>query len=46
MFQSRQHDLFACLFDLAGQEHLVEYSVDLVEVEDQIQLAYIAEELV
>lgn len=46
MFQSREHDLFACLFNLARQEHFIQDSVDLVEVEDQIQLAHIAEELI
>lgn len=44
MFQSRQHDLLTRLLDLAGQEDLVEDGVDLVEVEDQVQLADVAEE--
>lgn len=44
VFQSRQHDLLARLLDLAGQEDLVEDSVDLVEVEDQVQLADVAKE--
>lgn len=44
MFQPRQHNLLTCLLDLSSQKHLVEYRVDLVEVEDQIQLAHIAEE--
>ena len=44
MLQPRQHDLLARLLDLAGQEDLVEDSVDLVEVEDQVQLADVAEE--
>jgi hypothetical protein len=44
VLQPRQHDLLARLLDLAGQEDLVEDSVDLVEVEDQIQLADVAEE--
>lgn len=44
MLQSRQHDLLARLLDLAGQEDLVEDGVDLVEVEDQVQLADVAEE--
>lgn len=46
MFQPRQHNLLARLLDLAGQEDLIEDSVDLVEVEDQIQLADVAEESV
>lgn len=44
MFQSRQHDLLARLLDLAGKEDLVEDGVDLVEVEDQVQLADVAKE--
>lgn len=44
MLQPRQHDLFARFLDLAGQEDFVEDSIDLVEVEDQIQLANVAEE--
>lgn len=44
MFQPRQYDLFARLLNLAGQEDLVENSIDLVEVEDEIQLADVAEE--
>lgn len=46
MLQPRQHDLFARLFDLAGQKHLVQDGIDLVEVEDQVQLAHVAEELI
>lgn len=44
MLQSRQNNLLARLLDLAGQEDLVEDGVDLVEVEDQVQLADVAEE--
>lgn len=44
MLQPRQHDLLARLLDLAGEEHLVEDGVDLVEVEDEIELADVAEE--
>ena len=44
MLQPRQHNLLACLLDLAGQEDLVQDGVDLVEVEDQVQLADVAEE--
>lgn len=44
MLQPRQHDLLARLLDLAGQEDLVEDGVDLVEVEDQVKLADVAEE--
>lgn len=44
MLEARQHDLLARLFDLSCQEHLVEDGVDLVEVEDQVQLADIAKE--
>lgn len=36
--------MFARLFDLAREEHLVEDSVHLVKVEDQIQFADVAEE--
>lgn len=44
MLQPRQHNLLARLLDLAGQEDLVQDGVDLVEVEDQVQLADVAEE--
>jgi hypothetical protein len=43
MLQPRQHDLLARLLDLAGQEDLVQDGVDLVEVEDQVQLAHVPE---
>jgi len=46
MLQSREDHLFTRLFNLAGEKYLVQYSIYLVEVEDQIQLADIAEELV
>lgn len=36
MFQPRQHHLFTRLLDLARQEDLIEDSVDLVKVEDEI----------
>lgn len=44
MLEPRQHDLLARLLDLAGQEDLVEDGVDLVEVEDEVELAHVAEE--
>jgi len=44
VFQARQDDLLARLLDLAGQEDLVEDGVDLVEVEDEVELADIPEE--
>ena len=46
MFQPRQHDRLTRLLDLARQKHLVQDSVDLVEIEDEIQFAHVAEELV
>jgi len=46
VFQSRQDDLFTRLFNLSSEKDFIEYSIDLVEVEDEIQLANIAEELV
>lgn len=46
MFQPRQHDLLTRLFDLACQKDLIEDSVDLVEVEHEVQLAHVPEELV
>lgn len=46
MLQSRQNDLFARLFNLARKKHLVEDSVYLVKVEDQVQFADVAEESV
>lgn len=44
MFQPRQHNLLTGLLDLSSQEHLVEYGVDFVKVEDQVQLTDVAEE--
>ena len=44
MLQPRQDDLLAGLLDLAGEEDLVEDGVDLVEVEDEVELAHVAEE--
>lgn len=44
MLESREHDLLASLFDLASKEDLVEDGVDLVEVEDEVELAHVAEE--
>jgi hypothetical protein len=44
MLQPRQHHLSTCLLYLARQEDLIEDRIDLVEVEDQIQLAHIAKE--
>lgn len=44
MLQARQDDLLARLLNLAGEEHLVEDGVDLVEVEDEVELADVAEE--
>ena len=44
MLQSRQNNLLARLLNLARKEHLIQDGVHLVEVEDQIQLAHVAEE--
>lgn len=44
MLQPRQHDLLARLLNLPGQEHLIENRIDLVEVEDEVELAHVAEE--
>ena len=44
VLQPRQDDLLAGLLDLAGEEDLVEDGVDLVEVEDEVELAHVAEE--
>lgn len=44
MLQPRQNNLLTCLLNLARQEHLIQNSIHLVEVEDQIQLAHVAEE--
>jgi len=35
MFKSCQDDLLACLFDLPSQEHLVQYSIDLLPFPSQ-----------
>ncbi|KAJ3579931.1 hypothetical protein NPX13_g634 [Xylaria arbuscula] len=44
MLEAREDDLLARLLDLAGEEDLVEDGVDLVEVEDEVELADVAEE--
>jgi len=44
MLQPRQNNLLARLLNLAGQEHLVQDGIHLVEVEDQVELADVAEE--
>lgn len=44
MLQPREHNLFTRLLNLASQKHLVQNSVDLVKVEDQVELADVAEE--
>lgn len=44
MLEPRKHDLFTRLLNLAGEEDLVEDGVDLVEVEDEVELADVAEE--
>lgn len=36
--------MLARLLDFAGQEDLVQYGIDLVEVKDQVELADVAEE--
>lgn len=46
MLQPSQDNLLTRLFNLAGQKDLVQDGVDLVKVEDEIELADIAEELV
>jgi hypothetical protein len=44
VFQPGKHDLLTRLLDLAGEEDLIEDGVHLVKVEDQVQLADVAEE--
>lgn len=44
VLQPRQNNLLARLLNLARQEDLVQNSIHLVEVEDEIQLAHVAEE--
>eukprot|EP00310_Coccolithus_braarudii_P023054 CAMPEP_0183353680 /NCGR_PEP_ID=MMETSP0164_2-20130417/34525_1 /TAXON_ID=221442 /ORGANISM="Coccolithus pelagicus ssp braarudi, Strain PLY182g" /LENGTH=183 /DNA_ID=CAMNT_0025526403 /DNA_START=445 /DNA_END=993 /DNA_ORIENTATION=- len=43
---SVEDGLLGCLLHLASEEELVEDHVHLVEVEDQVKLAYVAKELV
>jgi len=43
MLQPREHNLLTRLLDLAGQKHLVEDRIDLVEVEDKIELTDVSE---
>ena len=44
MLEAGEDDLLAGLLDLAGEEDLGEDGVDLVEVEDEVELADIAKE--
>jgi hypothetical protein len=44
VLEAREDDLLARLLDLAGEEDLIEDGVDLVEVEDEVELADVAEE--
>ena len=44
MLQPRQNNLLARLLNLARQKDLVEDRVDLVKVEDEVELAHVAEE--
>lgn len=44
VLQAREHDLLARLLNLAGEEDLVKDGVHLVEVEDEVELADVAEE--
>jgi hypothetical protein len=44
MFQPRQHNLLTRLLNLARQKDLIQNGVDLVKVEDEVQLADVAEE--
>lgn len=44
MFQPRQHNLLARLLNLARQKDLIENGVHLVKVEDEVELADVAEE--
>jgi hypothetical protein len=43
MLQPREHNLLTRLLDFAGQKHLVEDRIDLVEVEDKIELTDVSE---
>lgn len=44
MLQPRQNNLLTRLLNLPRKEHLVQYGVHLVKVEDEVQLAHVAEE--
>ena len=44
--QSFEDDLLGCLLDLTATEELVEDQVDLVEIEDEVQLAHVGEVVV
>lgn len=44
MLQPRQHNLLARLLNLARQKDFIEDGVDLVKVEDEVELADVAEE--
>lgn len=46
MLQPSQNDLFRSLLNLARQKHLVQNSIDLIEIKHQIQLANVSEELI
>jgi len=44
MVQPRQHHILASFLDLAREEDLVENRIDLVKIENQVELAHVAEE--
>ena len=44
MLQPRQNNLLTRLLNLPRKDHLVQYGVHLVKVEDEVQLAHVAEE--
>lgn len=46
MLEPCQNHLFTRLFDLAGQEDLVQNGVNFVEIEHEIELAHVPEELI
>jgi len=46
LLNAMEDRLLRCLLHLTGEEELVEDHIDLVEVEDEVELAHIAKELI
>jgi len=43
VLQPREHNLLRRLLNLAGEEDLIEYGIDLIKIKNKIQLAHVPE---